>query len=183
MISRRTNQFGLTILLAIVLLVVVTTAPARAAIIQNIKLPIDEEILHPHTGEAIHLTGYTHIQISMTYNRHGGLNMHINVNMRKAHGVSSSGDKYVVTGGYKYTYHYGMASALVGGQQDKIRITGPGRGNNFALYIKWHYVYTAKGKLAVYIHDIGTWRGTGSGKSAPSRHRKTAVLWGQLKTR
>src|SRR4029077_15350458 len=75
-------------------------ATSSAAVLQNLRVPLNQVVLNPCTGDTIDFTGTIHLVPAMTQDGSGGLHLHVDDNVSGVTGVGSpSGISYHGVGG------------------------------------------------------------------------------------
>jgi hypothetical protein len=75
-------------------------ATSSAAVLQNLRVPLNQLVLNPCTGDTIDFTGTIHLVAAMTQDGSGGFHIHFDDNVSGVTGVGSpSGISYHGVGG------------------------------------------------------------------------------------
>ena len=133
-------------LLVLALVLVPTTA--SAAVIQNVTVPLSQEVFNPCTGDIFTASGNIHLVVAETADGSGGMHFHIDVNVSNVTGVGSvTGAKYRGVGGFwaefngRDPYPFTTTSTQVFG------LISQGSSANLMVTATFHFTVNANGTV------------------------------------
>jgi len=122
--------------------------PARAEVVENIRVPITEVASVPcaanGAGDVVVLSGDLHMLVRMTADQAGGGHATLHFQTQGLSGVGlTTGDKYQATDGSieEFNFRFGEEVTLV----ENFRVIGQGPGNNFLVHLNVHVTINANG--------------------------------------
>ncbi len=139
-----------------ILVILALTMAANAAVTQNIKIPIDQILSGPCTGEDIELTGELHLLSTLTEDGAGGYHAKYHANYAGVSGVGlTTGTKYQINGGFNTEYNIaadGFPSETTA--VANYGLIAPGKGNNYKGHALFHITVNANGEVTAEIDSF-----------------------------
>ena len=152
-----------------VILGLLATIPAQAAVVTNVSYPVSFAFALPN-GDQVVITGNLHFLTAVTLDKQGGFHLVQESNPQGVSGVSDFGVTYRGTGVKRYqenvkdaTFPYQFTAVW------RVDLHGDGPSNDAILHITAHTTINANGETTV---EFETWRitfgGDGRGSGAAS---------------
>ena len=126
---------------------------AQAAVVENIKRPVDESCFNDCTEEWVDFHGYVHEALKVTDDGNGGFHISNHINYRDVTGTGeNSGDNYRVTGAYNINVN--LKAGVEFTEVHNGQIIRPGKGGNFLVHFTYHMTANANGEVTSYVDNI-----------------------------
>jgi hypothetical protein len=150
--NRKIFQFGLVVL-AIVLLGALSTSSARAAVVENRTIPIEETIwgtlVNPCNGNTITLTGNIHELIAETFDHSGGAHFKYHLQTEGVSGidnVTSDVYKVIMVGSMQENYIGAGDFPYTSTSIANMHFIGRGSAPDFDTQLRVHLTVNANGE-------------------------------------
>ena len=140
-------------------ILLLTCIPAYAAVVTNTSIPITLDVFVPcangGAGETIEVSGFLHVQTSVTFDQNGGLHFSEQFNPQGVGGVGlTTGDKYRATGLTRDDF----STTSSGVQQftfiNRFDMVGQGPGNNLSTHETEHITILPDGTVTVFFDNF-----------------------------
>jgi hypothetical protein len=147
------------IISAFAALLLLTGVPAQAAVVTNISVPITLDVFVPcadgGAGEVIEVSGFLHIQTSVTFDQNGGLHFSEQFNPQGVGGVGlTTGDKYRATGLTRDDFSTTSSGVVQFTFVNRFDMVGQGPGNNFSIHETQHVTILSDGTVTVAFDNL-----------------------------
>jgi hypothetical protein len=138
---------------------VLTSLPARAAVVQNISVPFNLNVFVPcanfDAGELIQISGNLHFLTSTTLDQAGGFHFSQQASPQGVAGLGlTTGDKYRATGVTRTDFSSTSSGALQFSFLNRFYVVGQGPDNNFSIQETEHVTITPDGTVTVSFDNI-----------------------------
>ena len=133
--------------------------PARAAVVTNSSVPITLDVFVPcadgGVGETIEVSGFVHVQSSVTFDRAGGVHFSEQVNPQGVGGTGlTTGDKYRAIGLTRDDFSTTSSGVLQLTFINRFDMIGQGPGNNFSVHETEHVTVLPDGTVTVFFDNL-----------------------------
>src|SRR5438309_357223 len=121
-----------------------TGIPAQAAVVTNTSIPITNLVVFVPcaaggAGEFIQLSGFLHVQSSVTADKNGGIHFSEHFNPQGVSGAGlTTGDRYSGTGVTRDDFSATSSGVVQVSFVNRFDMIGQGPGNNFSLHETGH---------------------------------------------
>lgn len=141
-------------LLVLALVLVPTTA--SAAVVQNVRVPLDVTFLaNPCTGDDMHFTGTIHLLAAETSDGRGGFHLHVDNNVSGVKAVGSpSGTVYHGVGGGWFEINARDPYPFVSTETDVFGLISVGSTPNYFAKATFHITVNANGSITSDVAKI-----------------------------
>jgi hypothetical protein len=137
-------------LLAFALVLVPSTA--SAAVVQNVRVPLDVTFFNPCTGDVIQFTGTIHFLAAETADGNGGFHLHFDDNVSGITGVGvPSGITYHGVGGDWFEVNARPPFPFVITQTDVFSFISVGSAPNMVITATLHMTVNANGTVTAQV--------------------------------
>ena len=142
------------LLLVMALVLVPTTA--SAAVVQNVRVPLDVTFLgNPCTGDDMHFTGTIHLLAAETSDGNGGFHLHVDNNVSGVTAAGSpSGIVYHGVGGGWFEVNARPPFPFVSTETDVFGLISVGPTKNFFAKATFHITVNANGTVTSSVEQI-----------------------------
>jgi hypothetical protein len=138
-----------------------TGIPAQAAVVTNTSIPIPLVVFVPcangGAGEFIQLSGFLHVQSSVTADKNGGIHFSEHFNPQGVSGAGlTTGDRYSGTGVTREDFSATSSGVVQVSFVNRFDMIGQGPGNNFSIHETGHYTVFPDGTVTVNFDNFST---------------------------
>ena len=159
--TRNRGMVRFAVLLALLTLVLVGTAPVRAAATTqrfNERFSVEVITQHPCTGEPVLLRGTIHAAGHFTVDGRGGIHIESHLNPQGYSGVGLvTGTKYQLTGAQNFLINADAeyAPPIVFSSLSQIHFISQGSADNFVEFLISHLTVNANGTVTATVFHAG----------------------------
>ena len=140
-------------LLALALVIVPTTS--SAAVVQNIRVPLDVTFPNPCTADTMHFTGTIHLLAAETSDGSGGFHIHFDNNVSGVTAVGSpSGTVYHGVGGGWFELNARDPYPFVATSTSTFGLVSVGSAPNFFEQTTFHITVNANGTITSDVAKV-----------------------------
>jgi hypothetical protein len=133
--------------------------PAYAAVVTNTSMPILLDVFVPcaagGAGETIEVSGFLHVQSSVTIDKNGGVHLSEQVNPQGVGGFGlTTGDRYRATGLTRDDFSATSSGLVQFTYINRFDMIGQGPGNNFSVHETQHITILPDGTVTVAFDSL-----------------------------
>jgi hypothetical protein len=138
-----------------------TGIPAQAAVVTNTSIPINLVVFVPcangGAGEFIQLSGFLHVQSSVTADKNGGIHFSVHFNPQGVTGAGlTTGDRYSGTGLTREDFSATSSGVVQVSFVNRFDLIGQGPDNNFSIHETGHLTVLPDGTVTVNFDNFST---------------------------
>jgi len=138
-----------------------TAIPAQAAVVTNTSNPINLVVFVPcangGAGEFVQLSGFLHVQSSVTADKSGGIHFSEHFNPQGVSGAGlTTGDRYSGTGLTRDDFSATSSGVVQISFVNRFDMIGQGPDNNFSIHETGHVTVFPDGTVTVNFDNFST---------------------------
>mgnify|MGYP000910545059 CR=1 FL=1 len=126
--------------------------PVNAEVLQNEKIPVDEVMQSPCTGEEVYLTGVIHLVYAATADGAGGYHLKVHENGMLT-GEAASGQKYKLNIVYNVNQNVGPGEVLTYVVREQLKADGNAADDDLWIKYTVHVTVNANGEVTSERYD------------------------------